>query len=122
MPSKPKGQFGTSRYVYPSRRVRRGMNLLAVLALALAGVSAWLAWHGSTWSRAVVAVCWTLVPPAWFLFEYYVIFPRWGDESRLGEFKYGQSLSAKFWAGVLVLLAAIYTQDSWLVGPGVPCP
>lgn len=58
-------------------------------------------------------VIWTVVPPIYFWFDYFVL---WHIESRnktttfstLEEFKHGQELSRNLWLAIVVLLAGLY--------------
>ena len=51
-------------------------------------------------------VLWTLLPPAWFAFEYSRLYGRWGTPGTFDQFKYGQDVAAKFWAGAVALVIA----------------
>ena len=58
----------------------------------------------------VIAYCaWTVLPPAWFLFEYVWLFPDEAklDSSQLSDLKYTHELASKIWAGVVVLITAV---------------
>lgn len=58
-------------------------------------------------------VVWTIVPPMYFWFDYYVL---WHIESQnkttqfatLDEFKHGQELSRNLWLAIVALLAGLY--------------
>jgi hypothetical protein len=52
---------------------------------------------------------WTVIPPAWFLYEYSIVFPqdRKLDANQTADLKYTQELAGKFWAGVLLILGAL---------------
>jgi len=63
----------------------------------------------------VFLALWTIVPPAFFWFEYYVV---WKPEQRrnptqsLDEFKHGQELSRNVWLAVLAFLTlAVFKLD-----------
>lgn len=58
----------------------------------------------------VIAYCaWTIIPPAWFLFEYVWLFPAKSklDSNELGDLKYTHELASKIWAGLVVLITAV---------------
>lgn len=61
------------------------------------------------WVNVSFAVFWTTLPPLWFVFEYAIVYPKWGDETSFDEFKHGQQLAAACWAGVLAMLIMIHT-------------
>ena len=51
---------------------------------------------------------WTLAPALWFAIEYHWIYPTFRDPNvNLADFKYGQEVASKFWAGVVALVGAI---------------
>ncbi|MCB1716505.1 MAG: hypothetical protein KDK04_10245 [Candidatus Competibacteraceae bacterium] len=47
---------------------------------------------------------WTLGPPIWFWFEYFLLYKHFGDPTKLEEFKHGQQVSASIWAGVIAFM------------------
>lgn len=58
----------------------------------------------------VIAYCaWTVIPPAWFLFEYVWLFPAKSklDSNELADLKYTHELASKIWAGLVVLITAV---------------
>ena len=54
---------------------------------------------------------WTLLPPAWFSIEYFQLYGRYGLPDTLDQFKYGQELASKFWAGGVALVIARLFQE-----------
>lgn len=55
---------------------------------------------------------WTLVPALWFSLEYHCIYPAFKIEGvELEEFKYGQEVTAKFWAAVVALVGVIAVKN-----------
>ena len=80
--------------------------LLALVAIVATARSAW---SGPTSQSMIrLLIFWTLTPPFWFAFEYFVLFKIYATESPevFDAFKYGQATAAKFWAGIVVLIAA----------------
>jgi len=60
--------------------------------------------------KGAILGIWVLLPPIWFWVEYFFIYKNLDSEVRpeLGQFKYGQQLSAKIWLAVVSLLTALY--------------
>jgi hypothetical protein len=52
---------------------------------------------------------WVVGPPVWFFIEHFYLFRNFGDPSQYDQFKREQELASKIWAGVIIVLAAIYT-------------
>lgn len=74
----------------------------------------WNAHKGSPAYR-VILVLWTLGPPTWFGLEYLLFQRIERPAATLEQLRLGQDLAGKFWAGLAVLLTALYTLT------GVPC-
>lgn len=57
----------------------------------------------------IVYSFWTILPPAWFMFEYTWLFPDDArfDSNQLADLKYKHELAAKIWAGLVLLITAI---------------
>jgi hypothetical protein len=60
----------------------------------------------------VFAFFWTVVPPAWFWVDYFVVFRRGGNLGQFEAFKHGQQVSAAIWAAIAVSLAALAGSDA----------
>ena len=53
---------------------------------------------------------WALAPPFWFFYEYFYHFPKHGNPAAgFEKLKAAQDVSAKAWAAISLVLAAIYT-------------
>lgn len=52
---------------------------------------------------------WTILPPAWFMFEYTWLFPDEArfDSNQLADLKYKHELAGKIWGGLVLLITAI---------------
>lgn len=59
--------------------------------------------HDLMW---LVLCGWLIGPPIWFAIEYFFIYKRYGSEVDLEEFKYGQEVMTRLWAGVAAALVA----------------
>jgi hypothetical protein len=60
---------------------------------------------------------WTVMPPAWFAIEYFILYGHYGVPGSFESFKYGQEVAAKFWAGGLALVVAKLFQDKEAAQP-----
>jgi hypothetical protein len=58
----------------------------------------------------ILCAIWVVGSPLWFLFEYSVLFNRFGDQNQSDRFKRLQELASKLWAGGVVILAAAATD------------
>jgi|GEM_PF-2806764 len=61
---------------------------------------------GTPWAR-VALVLWTVIPPAYFWFEYFVMWKPTRAIS-LEEIKYDQEVCRNIWLAFVVLIAALY--------------
>ena len=55
---------------------------------------------------------WAVVPPFWFWFEYFYLYPSVEDDTPLERFKYGQDVAKAIWAGIFAVLVAYAASDS----------
>jgi hypothetical protein len=79
----------------------------------------------NAWLHMILISLWTLGPPTWFLSDASFRITRPNQEAGAGKLtdqeKFFYDSAAKFWAGVLALLIAIYTRDKWIEQPkGAP--
>ena len=69
-----------------------------------------LLWQDAEWQRLFSTFVWTLLPPLWFAFENYRLFPRYGTPDKKDELKEGRDIASKCWAAVGALLVALYSH------------
>jgi hypothetical protein len=54
---------------------------------------------------------WGILPPVWFLVEYFFIYLPYGIKGSFDYFQYGQSVAAKVWGAVFALISvSIYSS------------
>jgi hypothetical protein len=94
--------------VFKSKRRRRIAQLIGMLAFGMFVFSVWAGFHKKF--GVPVVVFWTLGPPLYFCFEYFVLFDNWDSEDAIEELKHRQTLFSLFWAGIGGLLVYIYTR------------
>lgn len=61
--------------------------------------------------KYMLLVGWAIVPPLWFVIEYYFVFLPYGVENSFKYFDYGQSVAAKLWGAVSALTAMVLYKD-----------
>ena len=59
----------------------------------------------------LIGAFWVISPPVWFFFEHFFLFRCYGDPRQYDQFKREQELASKIWAGVVIVLAALYTSS-----------
>jgi len=57
-------------------------------------------------------VGWAIIPPVWFVIEYFFVFLPYGAENSFKFFDYGQSVASKLWGAVSTLIALVIYKDS----------
>jgi hypothetical protein len=62
--------------------------------------------------KYALLVSWAIVPPLWFVIEYFFIFLPYGLEGSFKYFDYGQGVAAKLWAAVSALTALMIYKDA----------
>ncbi len=71
---------------------------------------------GNKRTAVVLLLLWTLLPPIFFWFDYFVIWPnelKLPDPSfaKLEEFKYGQELSRNVWLAFVAVVATVLLKE-----------
>jgi|GEM_PF-1880303 len=103
----------------PGRRIiyegvfSHGITFLIVFALAAMALTLWyLAREGTARRHKLfLLVAWGVIPPCWFLVEYFFLFLPFGVKDSFGFFQYGQSVAAKVWGAVFALISVtLYTS------------
>ncbi len=61
--------------------------------------------------KYMLLVGWAIVPPLWFVIEYYFVFLPYGVENSFKYFDYGQSVASKLWGAVSALTAMVLYKD-----------
>jgi hypothetical protein len=56
-------------------------------------------------TKYLLLVAWGILPPVWFVVEYFFIFLPYGAPGSFGFFQYGQDIAAKLWAAVFALIS-----------------
>jgi hypothetical protein len=107
---------------YLDSRVPQWVARVATIALILSLLLVFPGWNceipaaGAPWPwikiiQASTLVCWIVVPPLYFWFEYFALYggvKEWRGRTSFEAFKYGQDISSKIWLAVVTALTALY--------------
>lgn len=86
----------------------RGMTGFAAALAVTSCISAILC-KSNLAIKCTNAVVWSLGPPSWFLFERGYLIRKYGRSIDLQTWRENADLATKFWAGIGLLLAFLYT-------------
>ncbi|MEX3943318.1 EI24 domain-containing protein [Paraburkholderia sp. BR10937] len=96
----------------PARWWLRFFAIVSVVALIYTLLAAWFAPPcRPPVGLFILAVFWGVVPPLFWWFQWFYVFPKYRNEHRLETFKYGAQSALAIWAAVVVALAAYSTSD-----------
>ena len=86
-------------------KIRKVLGLI----LALVGLLYTYHSHMDGCPREVIFAAWAVLPPIWFIFEYWLLFDRTKESiADFEAFKHSQALARNLWIGFLIFLAAFY--------------
>ncbi|GAA0852822.1 hypothetical protein [Aliiglaciecola litoralis] len=101
-------------YIYSNRFLGRGLMIFgAAVFIGFFCCAVWLNAHRGAEHKDMaymIGTFWVIGPPVWFFIEYFFIFRRFGNPQAKEELKRGQELASKIWAGVIIILTAIFTD------------
>lgn len=63
------------------------------------------------WNKAMMLGFWVIVPPLWFVCEYFIVLNHAHivvDKDGFERFKYGQEVASKMWVAIVTLLGGLY--------------
>jgi hypothetical protein len=98
---------------------------LLLLTIAVA-VDAWMTCDPTF--LYIVGAVWAVGPPSWFWYEYFYLFPKYGDPDGFERLKYGQQVAVAIWAGVALAVFALLSSEHFkpektaAVPVAVSCP
>ena len=102
-------------YVLTNKSPWRIVRAAAVISIAALLLTLWVVYN--SWNSPNIFVlyitigAWAVVPPAWFWYDYFYVYRKYGEPDTLELFKYGQDVSKAIWAGVLAALIAFAASD-----------
>ncbi len=94
--------------IYRNKVVSNCIMLFGIAALAFLIYSAHYIYKNKDSHHAgsfILASVWTVGSPAWFFIEHFILFKHFGDPAQYDQFKRGQDLASKIWAGGIGILA-----------------
>jgi hypothetical protein len=90
-----------------------GVTGLIFFGLISTVITLWYLWRENTTrqQKKLLLVAWGVIPPTWFLVEYFFLYLPYGVKDSFGYFQYGQNVASKLWAAVFALISvALYTD------------
>lgn len=100
--------------IYQNKDIGYGLMIFGITAFAFFIFCAWFIYiHRADNYRAyalILAAIWIVGSPTWFFIEHFYFFKNYGDPTQYEQFKRGQELAAKIWAGGILVLAAIWSN------------
>lgn len=54
---------------------------------------------------------WAVGPPSWFWYEYFYLYPKYGNPEGFESLKYGQQVAVAIWAGVSLAVFALLSSE-----------
>lgn len=97
--------------IYYDAIVRYGINGIGILAIVLAIMSLYQGAGRKVRFLPppyVVIISWILIPPVWFVAEYFFIYRNFGNALAYDEFKFVESITSKCWAAMVAALVFMY--------------
>lgn len=62
--------------------------------------------------KYLLLVAWAIIPPVWFVVEYFFVFLPHGIENSFKYFDYGQAVASKLWGAMSALIALVIYRDA----------
>ncbi|MGR8980991.1 MAG: hypothetical protein ACU84H_12995 [Gammaproteobacteria bacterium] len=94
-----------SRMVYDGS-LQLGIYVFIFFGLAAVATTLWVLYqHNTLKTKYQLLIAWGILPPVWFVVEYFFIFLPYGEEGSFNFFQYGQTIASKLWAAVFALIS-----------------
>jgi hypothetical protein len=90
-----------------------GINVFIYFGLLAVAITLWriIAKNVSQTEKYILLGAWGILPPIWFLVEYFFIFLPYGIKGSFDYFQYGQNVASKVWAAIFALISvSLYTS------------
>jgi hypothetical protein len=68
--------------------------------------------HTTQKEKYLLLVAWAVIPPIWFVLEYFCLFLPYGVENSFKYFDYGQNVASKLWGAVSALIILVIYKDA----------
>ncbi len=86
--------------------IQNGINLFIIAGLIAAATTLWIIYYKNTLKgKYLLLAAWGIVPPVWFVIEYFFIYLPYGVSGSFEYFRYGQDVASKLWAAVFALIS-----------------
>ncbi|MGH8552835.1 MAG: hypothetical protein ACRESZ_02920 [Methylococcales bacterium] len=86
--------------------IQFAIDLFILFALFLVVLTLGILYYKKTIrSKYILLVAWGILPPVWFVIEYFFIFLPYGNQGAFVFFQYGQDIASKLWAAVFALIS-----------------
>jgi ABC-type dipeptide/oligopeptide/nickel transport system permease subunit len=86
--------------------LQTGIYAFIFFGLFALAITLWVLYKQDTLrSKYLLLVAWGILPPVWFVVEYFFIFLPYGAAGSFGFFQYGQDIASKLWAGIFALIS-----------------
>ena len=84
-----------------------GINLFICFGLLSVAITLWrlTAKNTSQTEKFILLGAWGILPPIWFLVEYFFIYLPYGVKGSFNYFQYGQNVASKVWAAIFALIS-----------------
>lgn len=84
-----------------------GINLFIFFGLLSVAITLWrlTAKDASQTEKFLLLGAWGILPPMWFLVEYFFIYLPYGIKGSFNYFQYGQNVASKVWAAIFALIS-----------------
>lgn len=105
MPIEAKDEPGL-RIIYDGM-LSTGINFFICFGIVSIAITIWrlTVKDVSQTEKYLLLGAWGILPPLWFLVEYFYIFLPYGIKGSFNYFQYGQSVAAKVWAAIFALIS-----------------
>ncbi len=86
--------------------IQIGIDLFIIAGLAAVLMTLWIIFFKDTLrTKYWLLVIWGIVPPVWFVVEYFFLYLPHGVAGAFDFFRYGQDVASKLWAAVFALVS-----------------
>jgi hypothetical protein len=86
--------------------IQSGIEIFIVTALMAVAITLWIIFFKDTLRlKYLLLVIWGIIPPVWFVVEYFFIYLPHGVAGSFDFFRYGQDVASKLWAAVFALVS-----------------
>lgn len=112
MPIETKDEPGL-RIIYDGM-ISVGINLFIFFGLLSLAITLWrlTAKNATQHEKYLLLGAWGILPPVWFMLEYFFIFLPYGIRGSFNYFQYGQNVASKVWAAIFALISiSLYSSS-----------